>query len=471
MDEQPSRESAEDWRFFQVFGDEASRSAADDIQEVDLLSALDFDETGDYLATGDRGGRVVVFERAADRRANGVDAMNGSDMQYRFLTEFQSHEPEFDYLKSLEIEEKINSLRWCKGSAGCKMLLSTNDKTIKLWKIYGKKIKTVSHMNLDSSQRAQACAGPYSLDGAAGPGSLPYPIIERLRLPIMSTCDQVVTATTKRTYSNAHAYDIKSIAPNSDGETFLSCDDLRVNLWNLNISNSCFNIVDVKPSSMETLTEVITSADAHPIDCHTFMYTSSRGSVRLGDMRAAALCDQHSKVFECVENPADGSFFSEITSSITNARFSPCGRYIAARDYMTVRVWDINMESQPIKTLHVHEHLRPRLSELYENDCIFDKFEVCFNHDTSLLLTGSYENSFHLLSSNGSQQDLTLEASKNPNRKRWGSPGAMQATSRLRLRGGGDVADLSKRILHAAFHPHENVIAVAATSTLYIFRA
>lgn len=32
---------------------------------ADLLSTLDFDESGDYLATGDRGGRIVVFERSA----------------------------------------------------------------------------------------------------------------------------------------------------------------------------------------------------------------------------------------------------------------------------------------------------------------------------------------------------------------------------------------------------------------------
>ena len=30
--------------------------------------------------------------------------------EYKFYTEFQSHEPEFDYLKSLEIEEKINKI-------------------------------------------------------------------------------------------------------------------------------------------------------------------------------------------------------------------------------------------------------------------------------------------------------------------------------------------------------------------------
>jgi len=36
---------------------------------ADLLSALDFDESGDYLATGDRGGRIVVFERGAADQA------------------------------------------------------------------------------------------------------------------------------------------------------------------------------------------------------------------------------------------------------------------------------------------------------------------------------------------------------------------------------------------------------------------
>ena len=48
------------------------------------------------------------------------------DIEYRFYCEFQSHEPEFDYLKSLEIEEKINRIRWRHGKAGPLFLLSTN---------------------------------------------------------------------------------------------------------------------------------------------------------------------------------------------------------------------------------------------------------------------------------------------------------------------------------------------------------
>ena len=168
---------------------------------------MTFDHTGQHLATGDRGGRVVLFERVptqpvcilhtlpacvlahktftdrlctlattqynrpeekttmfaaqsllgddavpaaavlsmlimlailqkaagADQRATPASRL--SAFEYRYLTEFQSHEPEFDYLKSLEIEEKINKVKWCRTSCGSRMLLSTNDKTIKLWRV------------------------------------------------------------------------------------------------------------------------------------------------------------------------------------------------------------------------------------------------------------------------------------------------------------------------------------------------
>ncbi|XP_058783709.1 serine/threonine protein phosphatase 2A 55 kDa regulatory subunit B alpha isoform-like [Vicia villosa] len=71
--------------------------------------------------------------------------------EFRYKTEFQSHEPEFDYLKSLEIEEKINKIRWCQIANGALFLLSTNDKTIKFWKVQEKKVKKIAEMNVDPS--------------------------------------------------------------------------------------------------------------------------------------------------------------------------------------------------------------------------------------------------------------------------------------------------------------------------------
>ncbi|KAH0629734.1 hypothetical protein JD844_012047, partial [Phrynosoma platyrhinos] len=55
------------------------------------------------------------------------------------------------------------------------------------------------------------------------------------------------------------------------------------------------DIVDIKPANMEELTEVITAAEFHPHHCNTFVYSSSKGTIRLCDMRASALCDRHSK--------------------------------------------------------------------------------------------------------------------------------------------------------------------------------
>lgn len=86
-------------------------------------------------------------------------------------------------------------------------------------------------------------------------------------------------------------------------------------------------------------------------------------------------------MFEEPEDPSSRSFFSEIIASISDVRFSRSGRYILSRDYLTVKLWDVAMESRPVEVYPVHDYLRSRLCSLYENDCIFDKFECGFNGD------------------------------------------------------------------------------------------
>ncbi|KAG1453927.1 hypothetical protein G6F46_008900 [Rhizopus delemar] len=412
------------WKFAQCFGDKGD---SDDITEADIISAVEFDHTGDYLATGDKGGRVVLFERNEN-----------------------SHEPEFDYLKSLEIEEKINQIKWCKRQNSAHFLLSTNDKTIKLWKVYERSLKVVSQSTMITD-------------------STPA-----LSLPKMSYQDSIVAAVPRRIYANAHAYHINSISVNSDSETYISADDLRINLWNLDISDQSFNIVDIKPANMEELTEVITSAEFHPHHCHLFMYSSSKGTIKLADMRESALCDQNAKVFEETEDPSNRSFFSEIISSISDAKFSQDGRYILSRDYLTLKIWDINMEKKPLRTINIHDNLRPKLCDLYENDCIFDKFECSFSGDGNTLMTGSYSNNVHIFDHHN-DSEVVLQADKSVFKsKKAGSTKNMNSrtiigSARNNRRDENEYMDYSKKILHASYHPRENTIAVAATNNLFIF--
>ena len=52
--------------------------------------------------------------------------------EYNVYSTFQSHEPEFDYLKSLEIEEKINKIKWLPQQNAAYFLLSTNGQSLKV---------------------------------------------------------------------------------------------------------------------------------------------------------------------------------------------------------------------------------------------------------------------------------------------------------------------------------------------------
>jgi len=54
---------------------------------------------------------------------------------------------------------------------------------------------------------------------------------------------------------------------------------------------------------------------------------------------------------------------------------------MTARDYMTVKVWDIRVESHAVETYSVHDYLRGKLCTLYENDSIFDKFECIWSNN------------------------------------------------------------------------------------------
>jgi serine/threonine-protein phosphatase 2A regulatory subunit B len=94
------------------------------------------------------------------------------------------------------------------------LVCDSTDKTIKLWKLFEKKIR--------SFNRNQSVVGG-------------------LAIPQVATRETVVAATPRRVFSNAHAYHINSISINSDGETYISADDLRINLWDLEISDQSFS--------------------------------------------------------------------------------------------------------------------------------------------------------------------------------------------------------------------------------------
>ena len=273
------------------------------ISKSDILSAISFDKTGNYLAVGDNGGRVIIFKY--------IDLKNSRYFDYRYFTEIQSHEPEFDHLKSIELDEKINSIEFINNQSSSLKMLTTNDRVIKLWKFDYKVHRKVSKSSI----------GP---DGQI--------IIPKSRL-----VDEGYESVEKMQYKFCHNYNINSMSSSPDGENFLSADDLRVNLWNVENNNLAFNLVDLKPPNIEELSEVITHVEYHPKRSDIFLFSSSKGYISRCDLRVNSVYKSFATKFQVDDDPSRKHFFTDIINSISRAKFSPTDdNYIYSRDYLSV---------------------------------------------------------------------------------------------------------------------------------------
>jgi len=142
-------------------------------------------------------------------------------------------------------------------------MLSANDKLIKLWRIDLKKEK-----KYESAKKLLAKG--------------------KVMLPRSKVVNEGWEGKCKSQYRSAHEYHINSLCLSPDGENFLSADDLRVNLWHVDDSTQVYNVVDMKPRSMEELDEIVTHCEFHPRNSSVFLYTTSKGLLHLCDFRAAA---------------------------------------------------------------------------------------------------------------------------------------------------------------------------------------
>ena len=73
------------------------------------------------------------------------------------------------------------------------------------------------------------------------------------------------------------------------------------------------------------------------------------------------------------------------------------GKYLAARDFLGVKVWDLTKTQKPVVSFNLNDNMKTKLSDMFEKDCLFDKFHLSCSADSNTILTGTYNNSFHLL--------------------------------------------------------------------------
>eukprot|EP00759_Apiculatamorpha_spiralis_P003935 PhF_6_TR12231/c0_g1_i1/m.19366/K04354/PPP2R2; serine/threonine-protein phosphatase 2A regulatory subunit B len=276
------------------------------------VTCLEFDPLGRYLAIADVGGRVTVLN---------------TNQNWSVAYEYRSHTQQFDCLKSQQIDEKINAIRWLKPiSQSSSSLLVTNEKVIKLWRLHGNGEKSL-----------------------------------------------------RKSFQN-HTCAINGLSLSMDGTCFASSDDLRVEYWHFDHPERSLNVLDIKPADMSDLSEVITGIAFHSEEPHLLAISSSSGNIKVVDVRnpVESRGKRSALLFEIPRG--EENEMTDILSCVADCAFSnKNGGTLVTRDYLHVRSWDVRNPSAPVSTIPVHDHIvRPYLTDLYENDLIFDRFR---HHD------------------------------------------------------------------------------------------
>ena len=318
-------------------------------------------------------------------------------------------------------------------------VVTTNDKTIKLWKLSDKPVKKSETTNKRVTSEAD------------------------LKIPKLKVIDDGINPILKRQFPNLHNYHINSISCAANGETLLSSDDLKIYLWDLELNKIAYNVVDLKPDNFEELSEVITSAQFNPNNDSLLIYSTSKGIIKLGDLRLRSNCDTGCITFEDSQSTAQKNFFTDIVASISDIQYSQNGQYVFSRDFLNTKIWDVKMPKKPVQTIPIFEPLKSKLCELYENEGIFDKFSISLSKDANYFMTGLFNSNFHICDRNG---DNNLQFELNFDRKTNVKHIPKKFYEPL-----GNKYDYTRKVLKGAWHPNENIVALASLNCLYFYSA
>jgi serine/threonine-protein phosphatase 2A regulatory subunit B len=263
-------------------------------------------------------------------------------------------------------------------------------------------------------------------------------------------------AVLQKSFPDLHLNPIRQISPSFNEQYLLSADESQMFLWDMERPEKPYNVCD-HACLKEDEGEEITCCEMHPKHDSIFLYGMSKGSLKVGDLRLSANVENSAVTFKAGVGKQRNILF-DLISSVSSATFSGNSKYIVSRDYLTVKVWDICNSKKPLSTIILQEGLKSKLSEMLESESIYDQFQVSLSSDSSSILTGSYNNCFHLLDLEGNncQYELTYKKSTLCRSIDKNSPPVTKM-------------DLSKKVLASDFHPAKNMVAVAAQNCFFTY--
>eukprot|EP00771_Trimastix_marina_P003120 gnl/Trimastix_PCT/4321.p1 GENE.gnl/Trimastix_PCT/4321~~gnl/Trimastix_PCT/4321.p1 ORF type:complete len:562 (+),score=64.51 gnl/Trimastix_PCT/4321:34-1719(+) len=298
----PQNSANNGWKFLQSFGEPPIATP----NPEDIISALNFDPSGDMIGVGDQGGRIVLFQRVPQDE---VKVKRG--VEYRFYFEFHSHDSMFDPLFSEEVTSAVHTVLWLPKQANSQTLITANEKHIKLWRLQHKDHSTSAVIPPSETNLARLRHHEQFLQNTASVrGSQPQKqfTLSDLHLPTRARSrpnpavpNQPVSAKLRRVFPGrgphytgafsgtgvseilgikgiplgeghppnmpspfaclpSHLHSVKLMG---DQETLLTADEFGITLWNIEYAHTCMNTLYLPPEAFRAPSSLSGAANPH----------------------------------------------------------------------------------------------------------------------------------------------------------------------------------------------------------------
>ena len=430
-----------EWRYNQFLGEKLTydQIKSDPENESFLVTNVRFSNDGTNAVVGDKGGRVILFKRAETKN---------KQPRMDYFYEFAAQEKEFDVHKSIEYNEEIRSMQILSSTNVNKVdLLTAGYRTIKLDRIFRDKIRVYDE-NVPSSEK-------------------------HLVVPRISKSHVEVKHKTKKVFKT-HCNEINSLSENKiTCENFISSDEFKIFLWDLNVPDEVFNIVDIDPNTENDNAEKITKSVFCEYNPHLFAYGTSKGNIKICDTRISSDQSSFSTNFYDENSNLNKTIFANSLLGVHDISMSLSNNYsFASRHFLSVNLWDIRRQNEPCSKFLVYEPVINKLSYLYQNNYLNDKFSMSVDGTGKYVLTGGYNNMFHVIDIN--QRLNTQIVIDDFNEKLMNTNVIRKINSKGSCFYKKDDPTLNninfdKKILHQAFSPVDNYALMIVYNCIYSY--
>ena len=380
----------------------------------DTISVLAFSQNGQFLASGDQAGRVVIFQLQPPRSSGGKTTVS-------FVNQVHAHKSQFDYFRSELSEPKINSLAWVKTNTLNPLLITCNSHEAKLWRM---------------NQSAKPSWG--QLDTTLG--------VDNFKLPQPRQIEIKYITEAVKTYTDLQTEYLIDIQTLPDQRSFVMIDVGCVKLWDMERSVDSVSLFRVPQQNVELTASAVT-----PTLPSAILIADDAGYARIIDMRQQAEDLTPSLTFNVKDNTNKKRYVSGC-EYIGSAAFSADGINIVTRTFGEAQVWDVRQPSAPVAQLDV-QWFPGQMEWLANDEYTKDVFRTCFT-PSGKIVTGNYSADF--IAWDWKTNEVTKHKA------------VSQRTPRIPQEPG---RDFSKRVTVCESHPRQDIVAVVSTAALYLFSA